>query len=59
MDVVTNISKTKREYNVTFNDEITLRLDKKVIDKLTIMDEVDMPWATTIWKNSWKARTAK
>ncbi len=42
MDVVTNISKTKREYNVTFNDEITLRLDKKVIDKLTIMDEVDM-----------------
>ena len=42
MDVVTNISKTKREYNVTLNDEIILRLDKKVIDKLAVMDEVEM-----------------
>lgn len=42
MDFITDISKTKREYNVTINDEKTIRLDRKVINGLSLMDEVDI-----------------
>ena len=42
MDVITKITKTKREYNVTINDEKVLRLDRKIISKLKVEDEVDI-----------------
>ncbi|WP_290772016.1 RecX family transcriptional regulator [Anaerofustis sp.] len=41
MDIITKITKSKREYSVTLNDEIVLRLDKKVLDKLSLFEEVD------------------
>jgi len=41
MDIITKITKTKREYSITLNDEWVIRLDKKVVDRLSVGDSVD------------------